>query len=431
MTSKSTLLRSITRRAKRRALPSSAQHVRRSAAEHDREANGRASRLRDDRVGDNGRGGEHEQRGRDRVAGHAERSRSFGAHRKTNMAAAASAGKIHPAKTGSYAARVRVLAEQGNGADRRRSQPFPPVIRERTLDSLDSGTYVIHMSYPYNLGSRVVVGSAACANSAAGIIANLQAGKRWFVFGRQTCIFEQPLDLATLSISARNLRFEGAGPGLTKILKGYNGAQPLLSYTPISNGWRWTLSGIEFNGAKGQRTGASPLIRAGNVYLSYFENCVFRNSAGEGFVAQAGAAVLNFVNCYFDDNSENGFRTENMNQVSFLGGGGRNNGANAFVLYSPTTGISVQPPDPCAPVRYQKSRGIHYLEGMHFEGNAGRGVVIENASPVIVRNCRFVADNLDLSLGIANTAGIIENNRFEAGGAIVGASTYMLRNNYP
>lgn len=265
-----------------------------------------------------------------------------------------------------------------------------------------------------------MVGGPNCPNSAAGIIQNLQAGKRWFVFGEPVCVFEQPINLFTLGLGQRDLRLEGGGPGVTRIVRGFSGGS-LISFDQPADGWRWTMSGIEFDGNRQQYPMAGPLISVGNVYLSYFENCSFRNSSGDGFVAVPSAAVLSFVHCFFDSNGGYGMRATDVGQFSFLGGGARGNGLGGLFLSLNPNGIPLSPGEYCAPVIGSKARGEHYLHGMHFQGNGyASGVVMVGNKPSIVRNCRFVGNNLVLSTG--NGTVLIENNSFTSGATISGSN---------
>ncbi|HEX7050397.1 MAG TPA: hypothetical protein VF188_09370 [Longimicrobiales bacterium] len=155
---------------------------------------------------------------------------------------------------------------------------------------------------------------------------------------------------------------------------------------------------------------------------------MFRNSGNDGFHAGRGAQALNFVNCYFDGHAEAGLRTFQMSQISFLGGGARNNGWEGLYLQSPPDGIPVGP-GPCYPLAQKTTRGMHYVHGMHFEGNGNGGIRMVGNAPAVVRNCRFVGN--DLVLANDNDVVLVENNLFVSGASLLGSTSQgLVRYNY-
>jgi hypothetical protein len=246
---------------------------------------------------------------------------------------------------------------------------------------------------------RVLVDGIDCSNSAAGIIQALSSGRRWFVFTEPVCTFEQPIDLTPFG-GSHDLRFEGGGPGVTRIVRGFHGG-PILSYPHRNNGWRLSFTGLEFDGNKQQYPGAAPICEFGQIYLSYFENCVWRNGAGDGvrFIPDAQAPI--FINCYFDANNGHGFVSDQANESTFIGGGARNNGGDGLHLLGSGGQIVT---------------GNFNMQGMDLSGNAGRGIYLQHAHPATIRNCLISGNKVEL--GSDTRLVLVENNVFLSGAMI-------------
>jgi hypothetical protein len=259
---------------------------------------------------------------------------------------------------------------------------------------------------------RVRVG-IDCSNSAAGIIQALSSGRRWFVFTEPVCTFEQPIDLTPYG--AHDLRLEGGGPGVTRIVRGFHGG-PILSYPHDTDGWRLSLTGLEFDGNKQQYPGAALTCEFGQVYLSYIESCVWRNGAGDGVRFAAGAQALTFINCYFDANNGHGFVSDQANESTFIGGGARNNGGDGLHLLG-SGGHKVD--------------GLFLVQGMELSGNAGRGIYLQHAHPSTIRNCLISGNRAEL--GSDTRLVLVEGNVFLSGATIEdnGSENQVFRNHGP
>lgn len=256
---------------------------------------------------------------------------------------------------------------------------------------------------------RVFIGTAhsepgtSFPNSAGGVKDALGAGHQWLVFTEPLCTFESAVDLAAFPGS--DLRLEGGGPGITTIQRGFAGGPILLNSNP-DKGWRLSFTGLAFDGRKDIYATSGDLCEFEYTYLSHFENCEWRNSAGNGLRFHSIQAHL-FLSCHFSNNEQNGLFLAGTNQATIMGGSARENRLAGYRLIG-YAGVPV--------VGAYLVQGVEVVRTSRSAFDAAEGIFVDNAMPATIRNSRVIGMGFPagfffpIHLGPNTNTVVIQNN---------------------